>query len=95
MKAAALEFIPELRRRTYMMSVRSRTRTKVFGASLREPLPVIPTPLRPTDRDVSLNIQQIYRPSLRPRPIHEAERPAHSRAAALAGGRLVGGNPVP
>jgi len=57
--AAALEFIPESRRRTYMMSVRSRTRTKVFGASLREPLPVIPIPLRPTDRDVSLNIQQI------------------------------------
>ena len=57
--AAALEFIPEERRRTYMMSVRSRTRTKVFGASLREPLPVIPIPLRPTDRDVSLNIQQI------------------------------------
>ena len=57
--AAALEFIPEERRRTYMMSVRSRTRTKVFGASLCEPLPVIPIPLRPTDRDVSLNIQQI------------------------------------
>jgi hypothetical protein len=57
--AAALEFIPESRRRTYMMSVRSRTRTKVFGAWLREPLPVIPIPLRPTDRDVSLNIQQI------------------------------------
>lgn len=57
--AAALEFIPESRRRTYMMSVRSRTRTKVFGASLRESLPVIPIPLRPTDRDVSLNIQQI------------------------------------
>ena len=57
--AAALEFIPEERRRTYMMSVRTRTRTKVFGASLREPLPVIPIPLRPTDRDVSLNIQQI------------------------------------
>lgn len=57
--AAALEFIPESRRRTYMMSIRSRTRTKVFGASLREPLPVIPIPLRPTDRDVSLNIQQI------------------------------------
>lgn len=57
--AAALEFIPEERRRTYMMSVRTRTRTKVFGASLREPLPVIPIPLRLTDRDVSLNIQQI------------------------------------
>ncbi len=57
--SAALEFIPETRRRTYMMSARSRTRTKVFGASLREPLPVIPIPLRPKDRDVSLNIQQI------------------------------------
>ena len=57
--AAALEFIPEERRRTYMMSVCTRTRTKVFGASLREPLPVIPIPLRLTDRDVSLNIQQI------------------------------------
>ena len=57
--AAALEFIPEERRRTYMMSVRTRIRTKLFGASLREPLPVIPIPLRPTDRDVSLNIQQI------------------------------------
>ena len=57
--AAALEFIPEERRRTYMMSVRTRIRTKLFGASLREPLPVIPIPLRFTDRDVSLNIQQI------------------------------------
>ena len=57
--AAPLEFIPPAKRRTYMMSVRSRTRTKVFGASLQEPLPVIPIPLRPTDRDVSLNIQQI------------------------------------
>jgi hypothetical protein len=57
--AAALEFIPSARRRTYMMSVQSRTRTTVFGASLREPLPVISIPLRPTDRDVSLNIQQI------------------------------------
>ena len=42
-----------------MMSVRTRIRTKLFGASLREPLPVIPIPLRFTDRDVSLNIQQI------------------------------------
>lgn len=57
--AAALEFIPEERRRTYMMSVRTRIRTKLFGVSLREPLPVIPIPLRFTDRDVSLNIQQI------------------------------------
>ena len=56
--AAALEFIPEERRRTYMMSVRSRTRTSLFGASLREPLPIIPIPLRPRDRDVALNIQQ-------------------------------------
>ena len=57
--AAALEFIPESRRRTYMMSVRTRTRTTLFGASLREPLPVISIPLRPRDRDVSLDIQQI------------------------------------
>ncbi len=57
--AAALELIPEDRRRTYMMSVRSRTRTTLFGASLREPLPVISIPLRPRDRDVALNIQQI------------------------------------
>ncbi len=57
--AAPLEFIPPAKRRTYMMSVRSRTLTKVFGASLQEPLPVISIPLRPTDRDVSLNIQQI------------------------------------
>ncbi|MFM9959639.1 MAG: DUF4058 family protein [Planctomycetaceae bacterium] len=57
--AAALEFIPESKRRTYMMSVRTRTRTILFGASLREPLPTISIPLRPKDRDVSLNIQQI------------------------------------
>ncbi len=57
--AAPQEFIPAAKRRTYMMSVRSRNRTKVFGASLQEPLPVIPIPLRPTDRDVSLDIQQI------------------------------------
>ena len=57
--AAALELIPKAKRRTYMMSVRCRTKTKLFGAALREPLPVIHIPLRPTDRDVSLNIQQI------------------------------------
>ena len=57
--AAPLEFIPPAKRRTYLMSVRSRNRTKVFGASLQEPLPVIPIPLRPRDRDVTLNIQQI------------------------------------
>ncbi len=57
--AAPLEFIPPAKRRTYMMCVRTRTRTKVFGAALPEPLPVIPIPLRPQDRDVSLNIQQL------------------------------------
>jgi len=57
--AAALKKIPQTKRRPYMMSVQCRTTTKLFGASLREPLPVIPIPLRPTDRDVSLNIQQI------------------------------------
>lgn len=57
--AAAQEFIPEAKRRTYMMSVRSRTTTKVFGASLQQPLPTIPIPLRPTDRDVSLALQPI------------------------------------
>ena len=57
--AAPLEFIPPAKRRTSMMCVRTRTRTKVFGAALPEPLPVIPIPLRPTDRDVSLNIQQL------------------------------------
>ena len=44
---------------TYMMSVHSRTRTAVFGASLRETLPVIPIPLRPHDSDAQLNIQEI------------------------------------
>jgi hypothetical protein len=57
--AADLKQIPQSKRRTYMMSVKRRTTTKLFGASLREPLPVIPIPLRPTDHDVSLNIQQI------------------------------------
>ncbi|MFM9959640.1 MAG: DUF4058 family protein [Planctomycetaceae bacterium] len=57
--AAALKRIPQAKRRLYMMSVQCRTTTKLFGASLREPLPVIPIPLRPKDRDVSLNIQQI------------------------------------
>lgn len=57
--AAALKKIPQAKRRPYMMSVQCRTITKLFGASLREPLPVIPIPLRPTDREVSLNLQQI------------------------------------
>lgn len=57
--AAALKKIPQTKRRPYMMSVQCRTTTKLSGASLREPLPVIPIPLRPTDRDVSLNLQQI------------------------------------
>ncbi len=57
--AASQELIPKAKRRLYMMSVQCRTKTKVFGASLREPLPVIPIPLRPKDHDVSLNIQQI------------------------------------
>lgn len=57
--AAELKKIPQAKRRTYMMSVQCRTTTKLFGASLREPLPVIPIPLRPTDHDISLNIQQI------------------------------------
>lgn len=57
--AAPLEFIPLAKRRTFMMCVRTKTRTKIFGAALAESLPVIPIPLRPTDRDVSLNIQQL------------------------------------
>ena len=47
------------RRNSYTMCVRTRTRTILFGASLRETLPIISIPLRPRDRDVSLNIQQI------------------------------------
>ncbi len=57
--AADLKQIPQSKLRTYLMSVKRRTTTKLFGASLREPLPVIPIPLRPKDHDVSLNIQQI------------------------------------
>ena len=57
--AAEFKKIPPSKRRTYMMSVQCRTTTKLFGASLREPLPVIPIPLRPKDHDVSLNLQQI------------------------------------
>ena len=57
--AAEFKKIPPSKRRTFMMSVQCRTTTKLFGASLREPLPAIPIPLRPRDRDVSLNIQQI------------------------------------
>ena len=57
--AAELKRIPQSKRRTYMMSVQCRTKTKLFGTSLREPLPVIPIPLRPTDRDVALSIQPI------------------------------------
>lgn len=56
---AALEFIPPAKRRTCMMSVHSRNRTKVFGSALQEPLPVIPIPLRPQDREATLDIQQI------------------------------------
>lgn len=57
--AAALKKIPRSKRRLYMMSVQTRMTTKLFGATLREPLPTIPIPLRPTDRDVALNIQQL------------------------------------
>lgn len=57
--SAPWELIPPGRRRMYMMSVRTKTRTKVFGASLREPLPVIPIPLRHQDSDVTLNLQQL------------------------------------
>lgn len=57
--SAALELIPPNRRRMYMMSVRSHLRTKVFGSTLRESLPVIPIPLRRYDRDARLNLQQL------------------------------------
>lgn len=57
--SAAWEMIPPDKRRTYMMSVRGRTRTAVFGASLREPLPVISIPLRPQDDEIQLNLQQL------------------------------------
>jgi hypothetical protein len=54
--ATELEIIPESKRRTDMMSVRTRTKTLLFGSSLREPLPVISIPVRPPDHDVSLAI---------------------------------------
>ncbi len=57
--ATELERLPEHRRRTYMMSVRTRTRTILFGASIREALPTIAIPLRPIDQDVTLAIQTL------------------------------------
>lgn len=57
--ATELERIPESQRRTYMMSVRTRSRTVIYGASIREPLPAISIPLRPKDRNVTLAIQAL------------------------------------
>lgn len=53
------ELIPPEKRRTYMMCVKSPERTAVFGASLREPLPTLPIPLRWGEREVALSLQML------------------------------------
>ena len=49
-------------RTPYRVCVRRATRrneAEIYRAPLREPLPTIPIPLRPTDRDVTLNLQRM------------------------------------
>lgn len=59
---APLESIPESRRGTYHISVfrhHDPSIIQVYPVSLREHLPNIPIPLRPTDRDVVLQLQPL------------------------------------
>lgn len=60
--AVPSERIPEHWRTTYQICVRPAVRPDeafVYRASLRERLPTIPIPLRPTDRDVTLDLQSM------------------------------------
>ena len=60
--AVPLWLVPLSHRTTYQICVTrgSRPRThEVYRASLREPLPSIRVPLRPTDADVPLNLQTL------------------------------------
>jgi hypothetical protein len=59
---AAPELIPPSHRTTYQICVWRAVRhrqVEVYRVPLREPLPVIRIPLRPTDRDVLINLQAI------------------------------------
>lgn len=54
--------IPERRRTPYLVCVRRRVRlgdAEVYPIPLRETLPTIHIPLRPSDGDITLNLQQI------------------------------------
>lgn len=53
------ESFPFEKHRTYMMAVSRPARVEIYGASLREPLPVLPIPLRWSDRDVVLPLQTV------------------------------------
>jgi hypothetical protein len=58
--ATPLEKVPESKRAPYMISVRRSAhprRANVYPLPLRERLPAIYIPLRPTDKDVVLNLQ--------------------------------------
>jgi hypothetical protein len=60
--AVPMEKIPPSRRAAYMACVRRSTdptRAEVYPAPLRERLPVVPIPLRPSDRDASLDLQDL------------------------------------
>jgi hypothetical protein len=62
MFAASLEMVPEARQKTYLICVSRGWRageSEIYGATLRERLPVIPIPLRPTDRDARLDLQSL------------------------------------
>lgn len=61
-RVLSVDRIPESHRTTYQMCVRRRCRpleAEVYRVHIREPLPTIRIPLRPTDADVPLNLQAI------------------------------------
>ncbi len=60
--AAPQQRIPSAYRTPYQICIRravDRGRVEIYRAPLREPLPNIPIPLRPTDRDVVLQLQPL------------------------------------
>lgn len=57
--ALDLELIHPEKRLTYMMCVKSTDLTAVYGASLRQPLPTLPVPLRWREKEVVLELQAI------------------------------------
>lgn len=60
--AVPVDQIPPPRRRPYMICVRRAVKpdlAAIYGATLREPLPTIPIPLRPKDREIALNLQEL------------------------------------